>query len=648
MALKIRTVMTYPLNGSTVDFMIPFEYLARKFVTVTLIGQTRKELVLNQDYRFTTKNQITTSRGWGSNDGFDLIEIRRYTSATERLVDFADGSILRAYDLNISQVQTLHVAEEARDLTADTIGVNNDGHLDARGRRIVNVADAVGDFDAVNMNQMKRWDGSALNSANKAAASERNAQQHAQNALDAKAVTQGFRNESETFKNQAQQADQQAYQHRLVAENAARNSENSYQASIVMRNETENFKNQANGFKNDAAGSAAIAKEYGDKVVEGMHTLGSIPVGTVIMVLRGNPPIGFIECGMPFDVKAYPALAKIFPEGSTPTFHNRFPRGYASNPQSHETGKGAHGEQSLPPHNHEVRVKGNVAESGGGRFWTSGGGGHHHDTGIPFRNGTGPYDYAGYVRHGANGQYPGTDVFPSSEVGDHNHFTDIPNHGHYFEAMGNTLGNGGQIGAGHNHLTPYNVGVMFCIKAYEGVAELDQATVIVGTMVSRVDALEARAVAAESRVAVLEERNHATWLIAADDVEFATKRVETVWYSDFSRIIQKMHDSGKLPQNIYRATMLLTLQMDNKGIGIYGQRVSAIVEVSAGTNDEHLLWLPTTTMGHALNAPSIRLGVQMQSAGAGGDPHLKFIIDAQDTMVSRGNYQLYGTLLHWF
>ncbi|MGS8305974.1 phage tail fiber domain-containing protein, partial [Salmonella enterica] len=151
MALKIRTVMTYPLNGSTVDFNITFEYLARKFISVTLVGKDRKELVLNQDFRFSTKTQITTSRAWSSSDGYDSIEIRRYTSVTDRLVDFADGSILRAYDLNIAQIQTLHVAEEARDLTADTIGVNNDGNLDARGRRIVNVADPVDGGDAVNL-----------------------------------------------------------------------------------------------------------------------------------------------------------------------------------------------------------------------------------------------------------------------------------------------------------------------------------------------------------------------------------------------------------------------------------------------------------------------------------------------------------------
>lgn len=170
MATNIKTVMTYPLDGSTTDFNIPFEYLARKFVRVTLIGVDRKELILNQDYRFATKTTISTTRALGPADGYNLIEIRRYTSATERLVDFTDGSILRAYDLNISQVQTLHVAEEARDLTADTIGVNNDGDLDARGRRIVNVADAKDPGDAINLGQVQKWNDSALNSANRARA----------------------------------------------------------------------------------------------------------------------------------------------------------------------------------------------------------------------------------------------------------------------------------------------------------------------------------------------------------------------------------------------------------------------------------------------------------------------------------------------
>ncbi|URA07101.1 tail fiber protein [Xanthomonas phage Laurelin] len=179
MATTPKTVRTYTLDGTKKDFTIPFEYLARKFVVVTLIGATRRELILNTEYRFTTNTTITTTKAWGPADNFDLIEIRRLTSATERLVDFADGSILRAYDLNISQVQSLHIAEEARDLTADTIGVNNDGDLDARARKIVNLADGVNDGDAVNLRQQKQWAGSALNSANASAASAQASQAQA-------------------------------------------------------------------------------------------------------------------------------------------------------------------------------------------------------------------------------------------------------------------------------------------------------------------------------------------------------------------------------------------------------------------------------------------------------------------------------------
>lgn len=182
MASVIKTVLTYPLNGTTTDFTIPFEYLARKFVVVTLVGTDRHVLTLNTDYRFATRTTISTTKAWGPSDGYESIEIRRVTSATERLVDFTDGSILRAYDLNVAQIQTMHVAEEARDLTADTIGVNNDGNLDARGRRIVNAADAKDPGDLVTLRQLQNWNESALNSAKAAKVSETNAKESEDNA----------------------------------------------------------------------------------------------------------------------------------------------------------------------------------------------------------------------------------------------------------------------------------------------------------------------------------------------------------------------------------------------------------------------------------------------------------------------------------
>ncbi|QGF19782.1 tail spike protein [Pectobacterium phage MA1A] len=165
MANVIKTIVTYNLDGSR-DFAVPFEYLARKFVKVTLIGQDRKELDITTDFRFSTKTTVTTTRTWGAADGYSLIEIRRFTSVSDRLVDFQDGSILRANDLNLAQIQAIHIAEEARDLTADTIGVNTDGNLDARGRRLVNLVDGVDPQDAVTIKQLREANGSAADVLN--------------------------------------------------------------------------------------------------------------------------------------------------------------------------------------------------------------------------------------------------------------------------------------------------------------------------------------------------------------------------------------------------------------------------------------------------------------------------------------------------
>lgn len=224
MANVIKTVLTYQLDGSTRDFNIPFEYLARKFVVVTLIGVDRKVLTLNTDYRFATRTTISLTKAWGPADGYTTIELRRVTSTTDRLVDFTDGSILRAYDLNVAQIQTMHVAEEARDLTADTIGVNNDGHLDARGRRIVNLANAVDDRDAVPFGQLKTMN---------------------QNSWQARNEALQFRNEAQTFRNQAEG----------FKTESGTNAANTKQ----WRDEAEGFRDEAEQFKNTATQQATAA-----------------------------------------------------------------------------------------------------------------------------------------------------------------------------------------------------------------------------------------------------------------------------------------------------------------------------------------------------------------------------------------------------
>lgn len=253
MANAIKTVLTYPLDGNTKDFHIPFEYLARKFIRVTLMGKDRKVLVLNQDYRFTSKTTITLNQAWGQAQGYDTLELRRYTSATERLVDFTDGSIMRAYDLNVAQVQTLHVAEEARDLTADTIGVNNEGNLDARGRRIVNVANAVSDRDAVPLGQLKAMSTGAYTSMTQA---------------------QKFRNEAEAFRNQSEASKNAA----AASQNAAHTSElnaagsntaagKSAQAALASQNAAKASETNAKNYEATAKAHIAQTAENASKAL---------------------------------------------------------------------------------------------------------------------------------------------------------------------------------------------------------------------------------------------------------------------------------------------------------------------------------------------------------------------------------------------
>lgn len=151
-ALVQSTIQTVALTGQT-EFTVPFEYLTRRYVVVTLRGPARKVLTLGTDYRFVSPTVISLFQSPGAE--FTYLELRRITSATERLVNFMDGSILRAYDLNLSQIQTIHVAEEARDsVTVDSLGIDANFNLDARNKRIVNLADGIDTTDAVTLGQV--------------------------------------------------------------------------------------------------------------------------------------------------------------------------------------------------------------------------------------------------------------------------------------------------------------------------------------------------------------------------------------------------------------------------------------------------------------------------------------------------------------
>lgn len=150
------TIIIYEGDGTKTDFTVPFDYLKKSFVTVrlgagtTLTGGDYGDT--GSDYYFLDKTTIRLKVAPASGES---LTIRRYTSATERVVTFKDASILKATDLDTSQVQAFHIAEEGRDILEDSLSVNREGNWDAKGKRIINVGDAVSDGDAVNLKLYK-------------------------------------------------------------------------------------------------------------------------------------------------------------------------------------------------------------------------------------------------------------------------------------------------------------------------------------------------------------------------------------------------------------------------------------------------------------------------------------------------------------
>ena len=146
-----NTIITYEGTGSTHSYVVPFEYLKKTFVRVTL-GDLNILTGGNQtdptaQYYFKDANTIYIKDAPAQGV---LVTIRRYTSATDRVVNFKDASILKAKDLDTATIQTLHIAEEARDVINDALIKDRDGNWDAKDKTIKNIGDPVDPKDATN------------------------------------------------------------------------------------------------------------------------------------------------------------------------------------------------------------------------------------------------------------------------------------------------------------------------------------------------------------------------------------------------------------------------------------------------------------------------------------------------------------------
>lgn len=512
MANVIKTVLTYPLDGSTTDFNIPFEYLARKFVVVTLLGVDRRVLTLPTDYRFATRTVISTNKAWGPADGYTQIEIRRVTSATERLVDFTDGSILRAYDLNVAQVQTMHVAEEARNMTADTIGINNDGHLDARGRKIVNVAYATSDYDAVPLKQIKEREYSAWNAvtttnehadrSNKEANRSRDEASRAQREADRSTQQAGVSTQQAAeSKNQADRSGSEANRAKGYADSmtasvaeAKGQADRSYSeanrasyganraAGEVTKAAAEVAKaathvetakghaDRANIEANRSKGEADRAKTEANRAQQAVHDvkdIGAVPVGSILMFGALPLPRGFISLmdeNPTFNVAEFPDLAVLYPTGKLPSYKDRVPEGIGSGITLGQKRGGNVGQTGI------IQLTTNVVDIN-----------HDHDfSGNTTSGGEHEHFINSFNQRSSYGDYP-TVEYPNWRSPNPPNWTKTAIDGaHSHSFSGRTSGMRGGINQTHNHTVSGTIGsgrnlvdatgTIFAIKAYGSIA----------------------------------------------------------------------------------------------------------------------------------------------------------------------------------
>lgn len=280
------TIANYQGNGSTTDFSVPFDYLAKKFVKVTVDSREK----LGGDYGDTTKDYFfvdkTTIRfNTAPASGTEII-IRRYTSATDRIVSFKDASVLKAKDLDVSTIQTIHIAEEGRDIINDALIVDKEGNWDAKGKRIVNVGDPIDDNDAITLKFYKddakgayqaKLDAEAARDAAKvsetnAKASEVNAKESevtakasagtavsaAKHADTVMAENQAIIEEARQIQTNVETSERNVYENTVIATQKAE------EAKVSERNAKESEDN-AMASEVSASDSASLAKDWANK-----------------------------------------------------------------------------------------------------------------------------------------------------------------------------------------------------------------------------------------------------------------------------------------------------------------------------------------------------------------------------------------------
>lgn len=259
-AIKLATSITYTADGSQTNFSVPFDYLRPSFVHVSVNDAEVSE-------GFTISNRMIMFDSAPAKDS--IVHIYRNTPTT-RLVSWADASILKAKDMTISEVQQLHILEEASDWskTNSIVLDEESGVWQGRKFRVSNIADPKDAQDAVTKNYIDNEESSMMqrmnaiktqteqlmntagNHKDNAYNSAQSASASAASAAESARLAEGYKNVAEAAKSDAS----------LYATNAKTSADN----AGASKEAAQSAATTASNFASDARNSAGEAKTYMD------------------------------------------------------------------------------------------------------------------------------------------------------------------------------------------------------------------------------------------------------------------------------------------------------------------------------------------------------------------------------------------------
>ena len=274
----LKTSVTYNGNGTQTRFDFPFDYLRKVFVYVSVNNALMNNIT---DYTIDGRTVVfNTAPASGS-----IIRIYRETS-TDRLVVWADASVLKAADMTIQQVQQLHILEETNDWTKSSSIVLNDEGTAWQGRnyRLTNISDPIDEQDAVTKryidneensfmatmnalkNQTEQMANQASTNANNTKKSEANAKLSETNAKRSETQSKNSELAAKDSETNAKTSADSAGASKEAAQSAATTASNYASASRGSANEAQTYKTNAQTYMNNAELYMNNAKNYSENV----------------------------------------------------------------------------------------------------------------------------------------------------------------------------------------------------------------------------------------------------------------------------------------------------------------------------------------------------------------------------------------------